>query len=54
MTYMTPLQTQKPSCVTVLIHGLRIKVQFSTEQNAEAPQLVREILKYGYLLRQNR
>ena len=50
MTYMTPLQTQKPSCVTVLIHGLRIKVQFSTE----APQLVREILKYGYLLRQNR
>lgn len=54
MTCMTPVQRPQPSCVTVLIHGLRIKVHFSAEQNAEAPQLVREILKYGYLLRQNR
>ena len=49
---MTSVQAQ-PSCVTLLIHGLRVKVHFSADQNAEAPQRVREILKYGYLLRQS-
>lgn len=53
---MTGTPTEQPRqhpYMMLLIHGLRVKVSFSTEQNAEAPHLVREILKYGYLLRQS-
>lgn len=37
----------------IIIQGTRIRLLFSTEQNTEAPVLVREILKSSYLRRQS-